>query len=161
MHNEDRELHQLSEDAWDATHDVNYRGVMLTCKYALARMAEQESGGSIVIISSITARTGTAANVSYLTGKTGLLGLNRYIAVHYAKHGVRCNAVLPGALELTPNHEQHPDSVGRQQVLEAKIPAGRLGTPEDIAPTVAFLCSEQASYATGGEFVVDGGVTVI
>lgn len=161
MHREDRDLHQLPEEVWDRTHNVNYRGVMLTCKHALAQMLEQGSGGSIVIISSITALTGTSANVSYMSGKTGLLGLNRHIAVHYAKHGIRCNAVLPGALELTPNHDRHPDASGRERTLKAKIPLGRLGTPEDIAPLIAFLCSDEAAYATGGEFVVDGGVTVI
>lgn len=160
MHNQDRDLHHLDEVAWDRTHNINYRGVMLTCKHSLARMVQQGSG-SIVIISSITALTGTSANVSYMSGKTGLLGLNRYIAVHYAKHGIRCNAVLPGALEKTPDHDEHPDAAGREKALQAKIPLGRLGTPEDIAPTVTFLCSDAASYATGGEFVVDGGVTVI
>lgn len=160
LHREDRELHQLPEDVWDRTHDVNYRGVMLTCKYSLAQMVEQR-GGSIVIVSSITALAGTSANVSYMSGKTGLLGLNRQIAVHYAKYGIRCNAVLPGALELTPNHDRHPDAEGRRRGLEAKVPLGRLGTPGDIAPTIAFLCSEAASYATGGEFVIDGGVTVV
>ncbi len=161
MHREDLELHQLSEDTWDRTHDVNYRGVMLTCKHALAQMVEQGSGGSIVIISSITALTGTSANVSYLSGKTGLLGLNRYIAVHYAKYGIRCNAVLPGALERTPNHDLHLDAAGREEKLRARVPLGRPGTPEEIAPMVTFLCSDAASYATGGQFVIDGGNTII
>ena len=161
MHREDRDLHQLPESAWDRTHEINYRGVMLACKHSLAKMVGQGTGGSIVIISSITALRGTSANVSYMSGKTGLLGLNRYIAVHYANRGIRCNTVLPGALERTPDHDDHPDPEGRSRTLGQKIPLGRLGRPEDIAPTVTFLCSELASYATGGEFVVDGGVTVI
>lgn len=160
MHTEDVDLHQLSEDAWDRTHDVNYRGVMLTCKHSLARMVEQGSGGSIVIISSITAVNGRSANVSYMSGKTGLLGLNRHVAVHYAKHGIRCNAVLPGALELTPNHDRHPNAAGRAELMASTVPLGRMGTPDDIAPTVVFLCSDEARYATGGQFVVDGGFTV-
>ncbi len=161
MHREDVDLHQLSEDAWDRTHDVNYRGVMLTCKHALAQMVEQGSGGSIVIISSITGVNGRSANVSYMTGKTGLLGLNRYIAVHYAKHGIRCNAVLPGALERTPNHDRHPNASGRAEAMNSTIPLGRMGTPEDIAPTVVFLSSDQAAYASGAQFVIDGGFTVV
>ena len=161
MHREDRELHQLPESAWDRTHDVNYRGVMLACKHSLAQMVKQGTGGSIVIISSITALRGTSTNVSYMSGKTGLLGLNRYIAVHYADRGIRCNAVLPGALERTPDHGDHPDPDGRARTLSNKIPLGRLGRPCDIAPTVVFLSSDIAGYATGGEFVVDGGVTVI
>ena len=151
----------MSVDAWDQTHAVNYRGVMLTCRQALAHMVEQGSGGSIVIISSITAVNGRSANVSYMTGKTGLLGLNRYIAVHYGQHGIRCNAVLPGALERTPNHDRHPDPEGRAQLLESTVPLGRIGRPEDIAPMVVFLCSDLSGYASGAEFVVDGGVTVI
>lgn len=161
MHTEDVDLHQISEEAWDRTHNVNYRGVMLTCKHALAQMVEQGGGGSIVIISSITGISGRSANVSYMSGKTGLLGLNRHIAVHYAKHGIRCNAVLPGALELTPNHARHPDAAGREKLMKETIPMGRLGTPGDIAPMVAFLCSDQASYASGGQFVIDGGITAI
>ena len=160
MHNEDRNLHELDESVWDRTHDVNYRGVMLTCKHALAQMVEQGDGGNIVIVSSVTALSGNSANVSYMTGKTGLLGLNRYIAVHYAKHGVRCNTVLPGALERTPNHDRHPDAGGRAARLKAKIPLGRLGTPEDIAPFITFLCTDGARWTTGAQFVVDGGGSV-
>jgi NAD(P)-dependent dehydrogenase (short-subunit alcohol dehydrogenase family) len=161
MHNEDRNLHELDEAVWDRTHSVNYRGVMLTCKHALAQMVRQGDGGSIVIVSSITALSGNSANVSYMSGKAGLLNLNRYIAVDYAKHGVRCNAVLPGALERTPNHDRHPDAAGREKRLTEKIPLGRLGTPEDIAPFITFLCTPEAKYATGAQFVVDGGVTVV
>lgn len=89
MHQEDVNLHELSEDVWDRTHDVNYRGVFLTCKYALRQMVKQGSGGSIVIVASVTGLNGRSGNVSYMTGKTGLLGLGRYIGVHYAKHGIR------------------------------------------------------------------------
>ena len=96
-----------------------------------------------------------------MSGKTGLLGLNRYIAVHYAKHGVRCNAVLPGALELTPNHDQHVDAASREKMLRSRVPLGRPGTVDEIAPMVVFLCSDAASYATGAEFVIDGGNTII
>ena len=78
-----------------------------------------------------------------------------------AEHGIRCNAVLPGALDRTPNHDRHPDAAGRERTLRAKIPLGRTGTPDDIAPMVTFLCSDEARYANGGQFVIDGGVTVI
>ena len=123
-------------------------------------MLRQGDGGSIVIVSSITALVGTSANVSYMTGKAGLLSLNRHIAVHYAKHGIRCNAVCPGALEQTPDWGDHPDQDGRRQAMEAAVPLGRLGTSEDIAPFIAMLASDDASYATGAHFVIDGGVTI-
>jgi NAD(P)-dependent dehydrogenase (short-subunit alcohol dehydrogenase family) len=89
-----------------------------------------------------------------------LIGLTRYIAVHYAKYGVRCNAVCPGGLERTPNHDRHPNPEGREAMLTQRIPLGRLGRPEDIAPMITFLCTPDASYATGAFFVVDGGLSI-
>lgn len=159
-HQTDVDLHTMSEEEWERTQDVNLRGVTRTCKHALAQMIEQGSGGAVVIMSSVTALNGRTPNVSYMTTKTGLLGLSRHIAVHYAKHGIRCNAICPGALEQTPDWDEHPDPDGRRVAMERSIPMGRLGTSEDIAPWVAFLVSDAASYATGGQFVIDGGMTV-
>ena len=160
-HNTDIDLHRMDEAEWELTQDVNLRGVVRTCKLGLAQMIEQGTGGSVVIVSSITALNGRTPNVSYMTAKTGLLGLNRHIAVHYAKHGIRCNAVCPGALDQTPDWDQHPDPDGRKKAMEAGIPLGRLGSPEDIAPWIGFLASDAAGYATGGIHVVDGGLTVV
>jgi NAD(P)-dependent dehydrogenase (short-subunit alcohol dehydrogenase family) len=159
MHNEDVNLHTLPEDVWDHTHNINYRGVYLTTKYGLAQMVAQNTGGVVVIVASITALNGSSRNVSYMSGKHGLIGLSRYIAVHYAKHGIRCNSVCPGALARTPNHDQHPDPAGRDQRLRDAIPLGRVGVPEDIAPMITFLATPDASYATGANFVIDGGLT--
>jgi NAD(P)-dependent dehydrogenase (short-subunit alcohol dehydrogenase family) len=160
LHDRDVKLHELPEEVWDRTHDVNYRGVYLTVRPGLAQFVRQGTGGSIVIVASITALNGSSRNPAYLSGKHGLLGLNRYVAVHYAEHGVRCNAVCPGALERTPNHDIHPDPSTRQTRLEDAIPLGRLGTPDEIAPLITFLATDDAAYATGGTFVVDGGLTV-
>ncbi len=132
----------------------------MTCKYGLAQFITQGKGGAIVIVASITALSGMSVNPAYMSGKHGLLGLNRYIAVHYAKHGIRCNAVCPGALEQTPNHDIHPDPEGREARLTASIPLGRLGRPEDTAPFITFLATPEAGYANGAYFVVDGGLTV-
>lgn len=159
-HRTDVNLPEMDMAEWELTQDVNLRGVVRTCKHALAQMLRQGGGGSIVIVSSITALSGRSANVSYMTAKSGLLGLNRHIAVHYAKHGIRCNAVCPGALEQTPDWADHPNPARRREMMERAIPLGRLGTPEDIAPMIAFLASDAAGYATGGQFVVDGGITV-
>ncbi len=160
LHREDLNLHEMEDTVWDRTHNVNYRGVYLTCKHGLAQMVKQGEGGAIVIVSSVTALNGRSANGAYLSGKHGLLGLNRYIAVHYAKHGIRCNAVCPGALERTPNHDQHPDPAGREATLSARIPLGRPGRPEEIAPVIAFLCTDAAGYMTGANVVVDGGLNL-
>lgn len=160
-HRTDRDLWQLDEEELERTHDVNLRGVMRTAKHALARMRTQASGGSIILVSSITALNGRTPNVAYMTAKAAMLGLNRHIAVHYAAEGIRCNAVCPGALEQTPDFDQHPDPQGRRRTMEAAIPMGRLGTNDDIAPWIAFLASDEAGYANGGCIVVDGGLTVV
>lgn len=159
LHDQDRDIHTLPEEVWDRTHAVNYRGVYLTLKHGLAQMVAQGDGGVVVIVSSVTAFSGKSPNVAYLSGKHGLIGLNRYVAVHYAKYGIRCNAVCPGALERTPMHDIHPDPEGRRARMEAAIPLGRLGRPEDIAPFITFLCTDDASYATGAAYLVDGGLT--
>ncbi|NKB65637.1 MAG: SDR family oxidoreductase [Candidatus Latescibacteria bacterium] len=159
LHDRDHTLHELDEDVWDMTHNINFRGVFVTCKYAIAQMLQQETGGSLVIISSVTAMGGGSANVSYLTGKHGLLGLNRHIGKHYGRQGIRCNCLCPGALERTPNHDIHPDPEGRAASLANSIPLGRPATPQDIAPWVTFLASDESWYANGAHFLVDGGMS--
>ncbi|MEM7254852.1 MAG: SDR family oxidoreductase [Pseudomonadota bacterium] len=159
-HRADRDLPTLAEDEWDLTQNVNLRGVYRTCKHGLRQLIEQGDGGSIVIVSSITAISGLSANVSYMTAKAGLLGFNRHIAVHYAQYGIRSNAICPGALEQTPDWADHPNPERRKEMMEQDIPLGRLGRSEDIAPFVTFLASDESSYANGANFVVDGGLTI-
>ena len=160
LHTQDRNLHELPDEVWDKTHNINYRGVYLTCKHGLAQLVRQGEGGNIIIVASVTALSGRTANPAYVSGKHGLLGLTRYIAVHYAKYGVRCNAIYPGALERTPNHDLHLDPQGRAERLTAQIPLGRLGRPEDIAPFITFLAMPEAGYANGAYFVIDGGLSI-
>ena len=159
LHLEDRDLHTLKSEAWDRTHNVNYRGVFLTVKHVLNEMVESGSGGSVAIVSSVTGLSGFSANPAYLSGKHGLIGLSRHVAVHYGRYGVRCNAVCPGALERTPNHEEHPDPKGRAERFEARVPLGRLGSPAEIANALVFLSSDEASYINGACLTIDGGLS--
>ena len=161
LHDRDIGLHDLSEEVWDATMDVNLRGIYLACRFGLKQMLAQGTGGAIVIVSSITALSGVSENFAYVTSKGALLALSRNIALTYAKDGIRCNAVCPGALERTPNHELHLRPEARAAMLKETVPLGRTGTPEEIAPMITFLASEDASYATAGTFIVDGGRTMI
>mgnify|MGYP006288553029 FL=1 len=161
LHQDDRCLHTMSDEAWDRTNNVNYRGVYLTCKMALAQMVEQETGGCIIIVASIAALSGVAENPAYTASKHGLIGLGRHIAVHYAKHNIRCNVICPGALEHTPNHEDHPDPEGRRNARIDRIPMQRLGTPAEIASWILFLSSPAASYANGAIIPVDGGFSAM
>jgi len=160
LHRRDVPLHELPEDAWDETHAVNLRGVFLTCRAALRQMLKQNGGGSIVIVSSVAALVGVAAqNPAYTASKGGLISLGRALAVQYAPRKIRCNVVCPGALEATPDFELHPDPEGRQRRMTSQIPLGRLGRFDEIAPFIVLLASPAASYATGVVFTVDGGLT--
>jgi NAD(P)-dependent dehydrogenase (short-subunit alcohol dehydrogenase family) len=158
-HQTDHWLHAMPLEEWERTQDVNLRGVVRTCKHSLKHMVERGGGGAIIIIGSITGISGMSPNVSYSTSKAGLFGLNRNIAVHYGKYGIRCNIICPGALEQTPDWDDHPNQAGRKKLMEQKIPLGRLGTAEEIAPFIALLASDAGGYANGAEIVIDGGLT--
>jgi len=160
-HDRDVVVHELADDTWSEVLGVNLMGVFLTCKFGLRQLLRQGEGGAVVIVSSIAAIGGRSPNAAYVTSKGALLALGRHIAANYAAHGIRCNTVCPGALERTPNHDLHPNPAGRRERLEGVIPLGRLGTPEDIAGFIAFLASGEAGYATGANFVVDGGRSVV
>ncbi|HLH04250.1 MAG TPA: SDR family NAD(P)-dependent oxidoreductase [Bryobacteraceae bacterium] len=151
------EEYSLSD--WSAIIDTNLRGAFLCAKYALPHL--KASRGSIVFTSSVQA-IATEKQISvYAASKSGLLGLTRGIALDYAPEGVRVNAVCPGAtqtgmMETAVARESDPQGV--LSSLAAKIPLRRLGLPEDVAHAVYFLASPEASYITGTQLVVDGGL---
>lgn len=158
LHRRDLPVHEQTLDAWDATHDVNFRGAFLCCRAAARQMLAQ-GGGNIVIVSSITALVGAASqNPAYTASKGGVLALGRSMAVQYGPHGIRVNMVCPGPLERPPMADD-VDLDARERRLGDQVPLGRLGRADEIAPTIAFLASDDASYITGAAFVVDGGYT--
>lgn|GEM_PF-867023 len=160
LHGRDVPLHNLTESVWDETHAVNEKGVFLSCRAAIRQFLQQATPSSIVVVNSVTALVGVAAhNPAYTASKGGTLALARAIAVQYAADNIRCNVVVPGALEATPDMELIDDPEARRCRLEPQIPLGRLGRFAEIAPMIVFLASPDASYATGGIFVVDGGLT--
>lgn len=162
LHGQDRPIHELDLAIWERTHEINLRGAFLTCRAGVRRLLDQGQGGAIVIVSSVTALGGLAPqNPAYTSSKGGMLTFGRALAVQYAKDGIRCNIVCPGALAHPPDVELlgTEGPAAREARLLPLIPQGRLGEFEEIAPMIAFLASDDASYCTGGIFVVDGGLT--
>ena len=145
------------EEDWDRIISVNLKGVWLCMKYEIPCMLEK-GGGAIVNTASVAGLRGTRGLAAYVASKHGVVGLTKSAALEYAPAGLRINAVCPGWIR-TPMVEgafgTHPD-------LEAQIslsePIGRIGTPEEVAAAVVWLCSDAASFVTGHAMAVDGGI---
>ena len=148
-------MHEISEEDWDLIMDVNGKGVFLGCKAALDPM-KRSGGGSIVNISS-TAGIRASMSSHYGASKGAVRLMSKSVAVQYAKDGIRCNSVHPGPVETAMGYEAVPEAVRAERF--AGIPLGRFARPEEIANAVMFLASDEASFVTGTELIVDGGNT--
>lgn len=147
-------LDELSADAWDRVLDVNLKGTWLCMKYELPELVD--GGGAVVNVSSIAGLV-AAGGAPYVASKHGVVGLTRVAATQYADDDVRVNAVCPGVID-TPMvdraGEADPESIEQFVGMQ---PLGRMGTPEEVANSIVWLCSEEASFVTGNAYPVDGG----
>jgi NAD(P)-dependent dehydrogenase (short-subunit alcohol dehydrogenase family) len=140
--------------ALDRQWNVNVRG---TYRLTQAAMPHLGPGGSVLVISSITAWKGFPGGSSYAMTKAAQLGFVKNVAVEAAAQGVRVNALAPGLIR-TPIHDTFLADPATEAGIVATTPLRRIGQPQDIGPMAAFLCSDLASYVTGATFVVDGGI---
>ncbi len=149
--------HELQEDIWDSVITINLKGVWLCMRYQIRQMLHQ-GGGAIVNISSSVGLWATPNLPAYTASKHGVNGLTKAAALENARKGIRVNAVCPGATQ-TPMIERFvADSPDHNlEVMADKSPMGRLGTPEEQAAAVIWLCSDAASFVTGTILSVDGG----
>lgn len=159
MPGEDTSVLETSEETWEQVLDVNLKSIFLCCKHGIPKLIEA-GGGSIVNIASFVALVGcTVPQDAYTASKGGVLSLTRSLAVQYGKQGVRANAICPGPV-LTPLLETLFPSEEEKMKRLNRIPMGRFGRAEDIVWAGIFLASDESSWMTGSQFVVDGGITV-
>jgi NAD(P)-dependent dehydrogenase (short-subunit alcohol dehydrogenase family) len=146
---------ELAEADWDRVIATNLKGVWLCMKYEIPRMVEH-GAGTIVNTSSVYGIVAGRGVAAYVASKHGVAGLTKAAALEYAPHGIRINAICPGAVR-TPMLMRHIPDAEAEDRWKALQPVGRMGTPQEVAAAVVWLCSDAASFVTGHTLAVDGG----
>ena len=147
-------------EAWDQVMAVNVRGVYLACKYAIPRMVERRSG-SIINVSSFVAILGCSVpQDAYTASKGAVLALTRSLAVQFAPHGVRTNAILPGPVETPLLMDWLIKDEAATQLRLARNPTGRFGKPDEVVALAVYLASDESAWTNGASLVIDGGISV-
>ena len=149
----------LPEELVRRTVEVNLIGTFLCAQAAARQMRNQNQGGAIIATSSISALVGGALQAHYTPTKAGVHSLMQSLAIALGPWGIRCNSVMPGAIETDLNRVDLADPKKRAY-FAGRIPLGRLGAPEDVADVICFLASDAARYVTGAAILVDGGMFV-
>jgi NAD(P)-dependent dehydrogenase (short-subunit alcohol dehydrogenase family) len=152
----------LPEEEWDRVLDINLRGNFLCMKYEARAMLAGGHGGAIVNVGSVNSFLGFPTGSAYVASKHGQIGLTTSVSAELAPHGIRVNLVCPGIID-TPMHHRLRGLVGDEiydKVLLQRVHTRRAGRPDEIAQTIVFLCSDEASYISGTTLTPDGGFTL-
>ena len=158
MHSDDGNAMQTEESVWDLTMNINLKGVYLGCKYGIPALLRR-GGGSVINTASFVAVLGAATpQLAYTASKGGVLALTRELAVIHARQNIRCNSLCPGPLK-TKLLMDFLDTEAKKQRRLVHVPMGRFGLGEEMAKAALFLASDDSSYVTGADFLVDGGIT--
>jgi len=150
-------VEETSSAEWDQVMDINAKGVFLGAKAAIPAMREA-GGGSIINLSSVAGLVGAAYSTAYSASKGAVRLFTKSTAIQYATDGVRCNSIHPGVIQTDMTKEAIADSQFKAQRLDP-TPLARLGRPEDVAYGALYLASDESSFVTGAELVIDGGWT--
>lgn len=151
-------IEDTTEEDWDRIMGVNAKGAFLGTKHSIPAM-RQAGGGSVVNISSTAGLVASpSGSASYTASKGAVRLLTKSTAVQYAKEGIRCNSIHPGPIDTDMIQETLTDPAKLEERMQ-RLPMGRVGTADEIAYGVLYLASEEASFVTGSELVIDGGTT--
>jgi NAD(P)-dependent dehydrogenase (short-subunit alcohol dehydrogenase family) len=154
-------FHEATDEVVDRTLNVNVKGCIYGCRYAIPHML-RGGGGSLINTSSVNGLVAEPFLTVYATSKGAIIMLSKGIALDYAKQGIRCNAIAPGWVD-TPINYAHAEMLGGLQEVYATIdsfqPIGRPGEPREIANVALFLASDESTFVTGSVIVADGGMT--
>jgi NAD(P)-dependent dehydrogenase (short-subunit alcohol dehydrogenase family) len=156
---DDDSILETGLDAWKRVQEVNLTSVYLCCKYVLPYMREQGSGSIINTASFVAVMGAATSQISYTASKGGVLAMSRELGVQFAREGIRVNALCPGPVDTPLLRElfaKDPERAARRLV---HVPMGRFAKAEEIAAAVAFLASDDSSFITASEFLVDGGIS--
>jgi NAD(P)-dependent dehydrogenase (short-subunit alcohol dehydrogenase family) len=153
----------MTSETWRRVMGVNLDGVFFTlreaCKHMLERSKAGDAGGSLIVTSSMVAYQGAARNEAYGASKNGVIGLVQGVAVEYARHGVRCNAIMPGWVESEMTGPRVEDEKFNTNVI-GRVPSRRWGQPEEFAGIAVYLASDASSFHTGDSILIDGGYAI-
>jgi NAD(P)-dependent dehydrogenase (short-subunit alcohol dehydrogenase family) len=156
---DDDSILETELDAWERVQAVNTRGVYLCCKYGIPYLLER-GGGSVINVASFVALVGAATSqISYTASKGAVLSMSKELGVQFARQGVRVNAVAPGVIATPLTRGLFAADAAESARRLVHIPAGRFAEPAEVAGAVAFLASDDASFVTAANLVVDGGMT--
>ena len=150
-------IEDTTEEDWDRIMDINAKGVFLGTRAAIPAMRDS-GGGSIINISSVAGLQGSPQSAAYSSTKGAVRILTKSTAIQYAKENIRCNSVHPGIIYTDMTSDSLDTEEGQRNWMN-RVPLGRLGQSEDVANGVMFLASDESSYMTGSELVIDGGIT--
>ena len=148
---------RMKDEEWDDVLEVNLTSSMVLCRSAIRAMMKAR-WGRIISISSIVGVTGNPGQTNYAASKAGMIGFSKSLAAEVASRGITVNVVAPGFIE-TPMTDELTDE--QKQKLLANVPAGRLGSSQEVAAAVSFLASEEAAYMTGSTLHVNGGMAML
>jgi NAD(P)-dependent dehydrogenase (short-subunit alcohol dehydrogenase family) len=150
---------EMTGEEWDAVLDVNLKGTFFMSQQMGRHLVATRRGGSIISVASTHGVLGFPTRSAYGISKGAIVQMTRMLAIEWAEHGIRVNAIAPGTVE-TPTRKAFFDAhPGRRQVMIDRVPLKRFGTPEEMAGAVAYLASPPAAYITGQTLLLDGGLT--